>query len=279
MIVAVGADKGAPGASTLAVVLGMVWPGLRVVCECDPRGADVPYRLAHADGQPLRPSPSLAGWAVDTRPGSAPVSLERYAQPTVLRVPVIAGEVSSQRAARLATYLPGIAASAADWPGTVIADLGPLHSSNPAMVLAAAATVVLLVVDPTVEGLGHLRDRVGELTAAVGDPRRAATSVGVVVRAPARQANAAVERTATLLGSVGSPASVVGAFHHDPAGAAALWSGPVTKRLTRSELIRSGQALVARLWQLWPELSEPAGPLTARADPSEVRSSAQQERR
>ena len=50
MIVAVGADKGAPGVTTAALALGMVWPTDRVVLDADPSGADLPFRCALAAG-------------------------------------------------------------------------------------------------------------------------------------------------------------------------------------------------------------------------------------
>ena len=43
MIVAVCADKGAPGVTTLCLTLGMVWPGERVVLEGDVSGSDLPF--------------------------------------------------------------------------------------------------------------------------------------------------------------------------------------------------------------------------------------------
>jgi len=61
--------------------------------------------------------PSVVGLAVDARPGTAPPPLERYAQHTVLGVPVIPGEVSSKANSKLAMHLPAIAAAAKHWHG------------------------------------------------------------------------------------------------------------------------------------------------------------------
>ena len=49
MIVTVCADKGSPGVTTLATVLGLVWPGPRVVVEADTAGSDLSFRLRPAD--------------------------------------------------------------------------------------------------------------------------------------------------------------------------------------------------------------------------------------
>lgn len=253
MIVAVGSDKGSPGATTLATVLSLAWPGDRVLCELDPRGADLPFRLMHASGQHMPAQPSVAALAVAARPGGAPPALEQFAHPTVLGVPVIRGEVSTRASSKVAPHLPAIAQLAAAWPGTVIADVGSLQPSNPALVVARAASIVLLVMRPTTEGLGHLRARVEELAEYVGDPRRERTSVGVVLVADSRDEGAAVHRTRALLESIGSPAPVVGVFRHDPASAAALWAGPLTPKLIKSPLLKSAGQLVSELWRLWPE--------------------------
>jgi len=254
VIVAVGSDKGSPGATTLATVLGLAWQGERVLVELDPRGADLPFRLMGAYGKPMQAVPSVVGLAVDARPGTAPPPLERYAQHTVLGVPVIPGEVSSKANSKLAMHLPAIAAAAKHWHGVAIADLGCLHPSNPAMALAKQAAVVLLVTRPTLEGLGHLRDRIDELTELCGDPSRDRTPVGVVLVTDSGDAKAGIARTEKLLASIGSPAPVVGVFTHDPLAAAALWAGPVSKKLSKSGLLRSGHELAIRIRGLWPEL-------------------------
>jgi hypothetical protein len=253
MIVAVGSDKGSPGATTLTVALGLVWPGDRLVCELDPRGADLPFRLMTPAGQHMGPVPSVGTLAIDARPGAATPQLARYAQQTVLGVPVIRGEVSTRAASRVSAHLPAIANVAASWQGAVIADLGTLQPSNPALVVARSSPVVLLVMRANTEGLGHLRDRIDELSAYVGDERRARTPVGVVLVAGSRDEGPAVHRTRALLESIGSPAPVVGVFAHDPAAAAALWEGPPTKKTTKGPLVRSAEKLVASMWQLWPE--------------------------
>ena len=66
MIVSVCADKGSPGVTTLATVLGLVWPGPRAVVEADTAGSDLSFRLRPAAtnggvlGGRLAPDPSIA---------------------------------------------------------------------------------------------------------------------------------------------------------------------------------------------------------------------------
>ena len=70
MILAVAADKGSPGASTLATALALVWPGRRLLVETDPAGGTAGFRLHHRDtGELLQPDPSLAALAAAARLG------------------------------------------------------------------------------------------------------------------------------------------------------------------------------------------------------------------
>jgi hypothetical protein len=255
MLITLGSDKGSPGVTTLAAVLGLVWNGARAVTELDPRGADLPLRLTRAGGGPLLAAPSVVGLALAARDGFTAPAIERYVQDSEFGIPVVAGELSALVNARIAGHLPGLATTANAWHGTLIADLGNLHATNPAMVVARAAAAVVLVVRPTMEGLAHLRESIGALTEQVGDPRRDRSPVGVVVVAESSQRRPAIGRTRQLLDSIGSAAPVVGAFAYDPPAAAALWSGPMTKKLSKSALIQSGHALAAQLLTLWPELS------------------------
>jgi hypothetical protein len=269
VIVAVGSDKGSPGATTLATVLGLVWPGERLVCELDLRGADLPYRLLQPGGQHMRAAPSIATLAVDARPGPRSPQLPDYTQATTLGVPVIRGEVSTRSASKVAPHVPAIAALAEAWPGAVITDVGSLQPTNPALVAAKAAAVVLLVTRSSTEALGRLRGRVEELTEYVGDPRRDRTSVGVVVLAPQRDEDAAVDRTRALLNSIGSPAAVVGPFRYEPKAAAALWSERPDKKLLRSGMVRSTERLVREIERLW--LSRPSGPTSVEIEATRPR--------
>ena len=44
-LIAVAADKGAPGVTTASVALAAVWPRPVLLAECDPAGGDLVYRL------------------------------------------------------------------------------------------------------------------------------------------------------------------------------------------------------------------------------------------
>ncbi len=265
MIVSVCADKGAPGVTDLATVMGLVWPGQRVLLEADCAGADLPFRLRHTDtdgDRLLDAQPSVSLLAADCRAALPADGVLRYAQPTTLGVPVVPGALSAEGFALLARLWPRVAQAAAGWEGTVIADLGRLQPGNPAVAMAAASTVVLVLVRPDLGGLYHLRDRVGELAASLGDASLLRSPVAVVVRARTGTAGrTAVGQVQQMLDAAGSPIPVVGLYAEDPSGIAMLREGQLTRRLLRSELIGSVRTLTETVLSSWPQLlASPARP-------------------
>ncbi|HVV74635.1 MAG TPA: hypothetical protein VHC43_01260 [Mycobacteriales bacterium] len=257
MIAAVGSDKGSPGATTLALLLGATWPTDRVVAELDPAGADLPYRVSSLDGQPLAASPTITTLAVDSRPGAPGHPLHIYTQPTAGGVPLLVGESSAARFTRIAAHLPAVTEVFASASEMVFADLGRLHAASPVLPVARAATVTVVVSRADTASLGHLRDRVEDLGGALGGPHRLRSPLAVVVRADRRDAHAAEARVGKLLASVGSPVVVLGVLPEDPAGVAALHAGTSIRRRSRSGLLAAGRDIAGRLQASWPELTDP----------------------
>jgi hypothetical protein len=257
MIIALGSDKGSAGTTVLSLLLGLCWPGDRVVAELDPHGADLPYRVTAANGQPLATSPTITTLAVDSRAGAQSRPLLTYTQLAGCGVPLVVGETSPSRFGRIVSHLPAIGGVLSGAPETVIVDLGRLQAMSPVLPLARAATVTVLVTRSDTASLGHLRERVEDLGAELGGPHRLRSPIAVVVRTDRREAHAAEVRVSKLLASVGSPAVVLGVMPDDTSGLAALYAGPLTKRASRSRLIASGNEIAARLRASWPELTDP----------------------
>lgn len=256
MIVAVCADKGSPGVTTLVTALGMVWPGRRLVLETDPSGGDLAFRARHAStGQLLGAEPGLLTLAADARIGLPAEVLPRYSQPTVWGVPVVVGPPGALAYAPMRSLWPAVAGVAAAWQGTAIADLGRLQPGSPAVAVAREATAVLVLARVSVEDLFHLRERVGELAHALGDPGRARNPVVVVVAAPRKEASAAVRQVTHMLQAGGSPIPVAGVVAVDPAAAEQLRAGQVPKRVRGGDLLKSAGELAARLCAWWPQLA------------------------
>jgi hypothetical protein len=70
--------------------------------------------------------------------------------------------------------------------------------------------------------------------------------------AEARDEKTVSGQAQALLGSIGSPAQVVGVFAHDPSAVSLLWGGCAGRKLTRSALVRSADKLIGRVFHLWP---------------------------
>ena len=281
MIVAVCADKGSPGVTTTAVALTLAWPGRAVLLEADTAGGDlafwgrrgdgpVPEATVTAgtgpDGALLAPEPSLLSLAAAARVGLPGDALPGHAQPTRWGIDVVPAPPAAQAFAPLRPLWDGVAAACAAWPGTVIVDLGRFHSASPAAALARAATAVLVLTAMSVEGLYRARDRVGDLTRAVGDPARARTPVGVIVRTARRGAPAAERQAAAMLAAAGSPAPVLGSVWDDATAAAEIRCGTPGKRTHRGDLLASAHRLADAVRAGWPDLAEPVGHATGTLD-------------
>ena len=265
MIVGVCSDKGSPGVTTLAVALGLVWPGEQcLVIECDPSGGVLSFRMQHAEvGGLLQPEPTVASLASVVRRGLSGDGLRRFCQPTALGVPVIPGPLTAQRWVPVRGLWPQIAKELADWSGTVIADLGRMQPGNAALPVAQAASAVLLVGHADVEGLFGLRDRAASLAHVLGDPDRERPSVAVVVTDAPAQRRTAVKAAGQMLAAAGSPVPVAGFFAQDPAAAQRLWAGEVNRKLAKSELLSSARSLTETLIGWWPQLAGQAEQATA----------------
>jgi hypothetical protein len=233
----------------------MVWPGQRLVLEADPSGGDLAFRARQPGGGLLAAEPSVLTLAADSRTGLPDGGFARYAQPTTWGVPVIQGAPGAAGFAPLRNLWPAVAAEAGRWPGTVVADLGRLQPGHAALPVAQACTAVLVLARVSVEGLFHLRERIGDLAHAVGDPSRSRNPVAVVVLTRRREAGAAVRHVSRMLEAVGSPIPVAGVLAEDAAAARELAAGEMTRRLTGGDLLRSAGELVGTVCRWWPELA------------------------
>ena len=287
MIVSVCADKAsspsAAGVSTLALAVGMVWPGDRLVLEADPSGGDVLFYLPHADGGLLHPEPTLLSLTADARAHLDPRSLPAYAQPTSLGVPVILGPPTPESFAPAGPLWPRLAEAAAGWDGVVLADLGRLHPRHAAAAaLLPLSHAVVLLTTADVVGLYRLRERVtvlaGQLVPAPAPD--AASRLLVAVRTTRSQRRQAMMQVAALLDSIGSPALLAGVVLDDARAATAIKAGTrPAQRGTGAGLVGSARELIRALGTLGvvpsssqspdfaPARDEMMRPITAQARP------------
>jgi len=172
MFVAVASFKGSPGVTSLAVALATRWPTPgAVVVEADPTGGDLAFRFGH------RREPGLSDLAADTRSGSQEPDLTAYAQRIALGCDVVfapadqiaargpgAGEETGEsiQVVRMVARngLGALRRAATDH--LVVVDVGRLGWDSPAMPLACAADVLLLLSRSgmdAIDAVGVRRDR------------------------------------------------------------------------------------------------------------------------
>lgn len=254
-LIAVAADKGAPGVTTTCVALAAVWPRPVLLAECDPAGGDLACRLPAAGGGQLDPGRGLLSLAVATRRGMGADQILEHTQKLSGGLDVLIGVVTAEQGAGLDLIWGPLGAALAQLPGLdVIADCGRIGVYGPHYDLFASAASVVLVTRDTLAEVVRLRERVTAVTAALASRQRQGTAIRVVVVAGHRRFHAALAEVGQALGAAG-PARVIGGLAYDPGSAEALggqWGG----RLNRSLLIRSARDLAGRL-------ASPAGATTA----------------
>ncbi len=245
-LIAVAADKGAPGVTTACVALAAVWPRPVLLAECDPAGGDLASRLPAAGGGQLDPGRGLLSLAVAARRGIGPGQILEHTQKLSGGLDVLAGVVTAEQGAGLELLWGPAGAALAQLPGLdVIADCGRIGADGPLYDLLASAATVVLVTRDTLAEVVRLRERVTAVTAALASRHRQGIPVRVVVVAGHRRFHAALAEVGQALGP-GGRSRVAGGLAYDPRSAEALrgeWGG----RLNRSLLIRTARDLAGRL--------------------------------
>lgn len=252
-LIALAADKGAPGVTTAAVALGAVWPRPVMVAECDPAGGDLVYRLPGEHGM-LDPARGMLSLATEARRGLRPEQIGPHTQRLVGGLDVLVGLTNSEQARGLDWLWSPLGRSFAILPGVdVLADCGRLGSGPALLDLLREADLVVLLTHASLEQVAHLRERIAQLA---GDLPRQRAQIGVVVIADPRGYRGSLAEVERVLAQSKLPAAVLGGLAYDPKGAQMLrgeWGG----KLDKSLLIRSARELAGQLLQR-PVLERPA---------------------
>ena len=256
-LVAVAADKGAPGVTTASVALAAVWPRPVLLAECDPAGGDIVYRLPGADGAQLDPRRGLLSLAVAARRGLQPAQVWEHAQKLQGGLDVLAGVTSAEQGAGLDVLWDMVGGLLSRIPhADVIADCGRIGRDGPFYDLLAEADAVILITRPSLAEVVRLRDRATALTSALHRRGRPGARVGVVVIADHRTFKAALAEVGHVIGNGAGPASVIGGLAHEPKSAEQLrgqWGG----KLDRSLLIRTAREIASYLVARLPDARPP----------------------
>ncbi|HEV2376251.1 MAG TPA: hypothetical protein VGS19_29285, partial [Streptosporangiaceae bacterium] len=199
-LIAVAADKGAPGVSTTCVALAAVWPRPVLLAECDPAGGDLVYRFPSAAGPQLDPQRGLLSLAVAARRGLGSEQVWQHTQKLRGGLDVLVGVVTPEQGVGLESLWGPMGAAMAGLPqADVIADCGRIGVDGPHFDLLAHASMVLLVTRARLEEVVRLRERVTTLGTALA--RRDRTPwIGAAVVAPHREFHSAVAEVSAALG-------------------------------------------------------------------------------
>lgn len=252
MLVSVASTKGSPGVTSTALALASVWPRPAVLLEADPAGGDLAYRCRAANGGPVIATRGLLHLAAAVRggaPDGAAASgglVSSQSERLACGVALIHGVARSTQARALSGLWSAIASACAEAEVDVIADLGRIDRTSPAMALAERSTHLLVVVTTTLESVMHLRENAHDVLGSFSSA--AAPAVHPVVVAP--DAHAARDRSDLdhVLEQAGIPARATLSLPLDPKALARLEQGESpTSRLGRTLLLRGAKGLAASL--------------------------------
>ena len=262
-LIAVAADKGAPGVTTASVALGAVWPRPVLLAECDPSGGDLLYRLPAAGGGRLDARRGLLSLAVAARRGLRPGQVWEHAQKLHGGLDVLVGVAAAEQGAGLELLWGPVGRVLAAVPqADVIADCGRLGVDGPVYDLLAQASSIVLLSGATLAEVVRLRERAAAVAAALHRRGRAGVVIDVMIVADYKDFGAVIADVARALRQSGAPARVIGGIAYEPRSAEQLrgeWSG----RLDKSMFIRTARAIAASLVTTLPALAagdEPVSP-------------------
>ena len=254
-LIAVAADKGAPGVTTASVALGAVWPRPVLLAECDPSGGDLLYRLPAADGGRLDPRRGLLSLAVAARRGLRPSQVWEHAQKLHGGLDVLVGVAAAEQGAGLELLWGPVGRVLAAVPqADVIADCGRLGADGPVYDLLAQASSIVLLSGATLAEVVRLRERAGSVASALQKRGRARVTIDVVIVTDYKDFKAVIADVGHALQQSGARARVVGGIAYEPKSAEQLrgeWSG----RLDKSMFIRTARAIAADLSASLPVLA------------------------
>jgi hypothetical protein len=264
-LIAVAADKGAPGVTTTALALAAVWPRPVLLAECDPAGGDLVYRLPAADGGRLDPRRGLLSLAVAARRGLRPQQIWEHVQKLNGGLDVLAGVTNADQGAGLnLLWGPVGRVLAASAEADVIADCGRLGVDGPHYDLLAEAALVVLVTRASLGEVIRLRDRAAAIGAGLHKRSRPGVQSDVVVVADYKHFRTSIAEIGEALAQTSAPARVAGGLADDSKGADLLrgeWGG----KLDKSLLIRTARDIAEHLVTRLPAI-EAAAPAPAPAN-------------
>ncbi|MFP5376556.1 MAG: chromosome partitioning protein [Acidimicrobiia bacterium] len=251
-VVAFASAKFSPGVSTLAELVALTRPGEHscLLVDCDPAGSEWVVRPGVA-AEPGLVTLAMAG----RRELAAGTALEHAQTVGALRV-VVAPASARQAASALDIVGDRLGAHLAALEGLdVVVDCGRLDTRSPAVAVARAADLVVLVARPAVSDLVHVAPWVELL---------GAHSLAVALVGTGRGRQQVAYSPAEIADALGVP--VLGVVADDPKAAARLFAGPGSLApVARSRLARSAADVAANAFSV-ARASSPAPTRTTTAE-------------
>jgi hypothetical protein len=164
---------GSPGVTTAALALSLGWPGQVILAECDPSGGDI---LAGLFAGHLPASNGLLALAIEA--GQNPEAVAAALWPQLVQLDdergrlLLAGISDPRQSTGLAPVWPVLAGTLAAQPADVIADCGRLDAGGGPEPVLAVASLVVLVLRPTLRQVSKARSRIEMLTQTLGGTGR-----------------------------------------------------------------------------------------------------------
>jgi hypothetical protein len=223
---------GAPGVTTAALALTLSWPTQIVIAECDPSGGDI---LAGLLGGHLPATAGLLPLALEAGAGAEVPADILWRQLVELDEErnrlLLAGISDPRQSAALQSSLPWIAEALQGLRADVLADCGRLDALAAVRPVLSAASLAILVLQPTLRQVSRAIPRVEMLTNLMGPGRVVLLTVGD-----------GVTSSRELAKTLGVP--VAGHLPADPKTAGVLSDGLGSRRrLSERPLIRAAAAV------------------------------------
>lgn len=216
--------RGAPGATTAAAVVQAAWPiedQRAVLVEADPDGGVAACRWGFTE------SPSMIDLVIRPERGME-TAAQRWNESAGV---VVAPSDTTSTVGALVDGGARLSHVLGDASEIVIADVGRLSPTSPALPLAVRSACCALVVRRRLDHLAGISGRAAALTDVGVTPRLVVVGDGPY-------------RDDEIEGATGI--DILGTLPHDERGAAALWNGD-NRRLRRSLLWREARVLADTL--------------------------------
>lgn len=231
-LICFASQKGSPGVTLSALAVAAAWPNLagrrKLLVEADPDGGvlAVRYRLGR--------EPGLLSLVGAGRGGMSRDGLWNHTQRLPGGLPVV---VAPDRPEQTTAALTASGSALGEWLQSlddvdVIADVGRLGVSSPAIPFATSADLLLMVARPTAAQIQPGAERLATLA-------RSTKHVGWCLIGTKPYSAAEVEEVHGI--------RVVGTLADDPKGATALEAGTSQHRRVRSPLVRSAVSLAGAM--------------------------------